>query len=288
MQIIIHLLIITCIFALLGASLNVALGYTGLINLGHVAFFGVGAYTSAILSMNGLPYLLSLLAAGAMAGIFGWLLALITNKLKGDYLALSTLGFTFIAYSLFLNWKSLTRGPLGIPGIKKPNLFGLEIASNEMYLVFAIIITGISIVLMHKLMHSRYGKLLEGVRDDAIGLEARGKNVFRLKYQSLIISSFFAGIAGSLYAHYVTFIDPSTFYINDIIIILTIVIVGGLASIRGSVVAAFIIILVPELLRLLNLPSSIVGPARQIIYSLILIIILLYKPRGLFGKVDLH
>src|SRR5690606_39228756 len=113
-------------------------------------------------------------------------------------------------------------------------------------------------------------------------------NTFRLKYQSMMISAYFAGIAGSLYAHYITYIDPSTFYLQDLILVMTIVIVGGLASLRGTLLAAFLIILIPEALRFVDMPSSIIGPGRQIIYALILIMILLYKPRGIDGKVELE
>jgi branched-chain amino acid transport system permease protein len=282
----IHIAVIIVIYIILAVSLNVAVGYTGLLNLGHIAFFGIGAYTSAILTKNDVSYVLALLASGVMASIFGWLLAKITSRLKGDYLALATLGFGFVVYAVMLNWSKLTRGPLGIAGIEKPNIFGLYLKGSGSYLIFASIIAAIIIFLIYRIVHSRYGKLLESVRDDAFGAQALGKNVFKLKIQSLVISAFFAGIAGSLYAHYISYIDPSTFFLTDIIIIFTIVIVGGLASLRGSILAAIIIIALPELLRFVDLPSSIIGPMRQMIYAIILILILMFKPRGLFGKID--
>lgn len=285
----IHLLILSSIFVILGVSLNIALGYTGLINLGHVAFFGVGAYASAIaLKTYDLPFLVAMGAAGVAAAFCGWFLMAITNKLKGDYLALATLGFAFISHSIFLNWKSVTRGPLGIPGISKPELFGFVARSNVSFLIVTALVTIFCVFVMYRIVSSRYGRLLEGVRDDAIGLAARGKNVGRLKLQSMMISAFFAGIAGSLYASYITFIDPSTFFISDIVVMLTIVLVGGIASIRGSVVAAFLIVMLPELLRFLDLPSTVIGPGRQIVYTGLILAILLFRPRGLFGKVDLH
>jgi len=285
---ILHIVIMICIFAILSVSLNVALGYTGLINLGHVAFFGIGGYTSAILVMNDVPFIIAMLLAGVLASIFGLLLALLTNKFKGDYLALGTLGFSFVAYAVFLNWKSVTRGSLGIPGIPKPEVFGLKIASVESYTVFATIVLMISTFILWRLVRSRYGRLLEAVRDDAIGLSVFGKNVFKLKSQAMMISAFFAGIAGSVFAHYISYIDPTTFYLGDIVIMLTIVIVGGLASIRGSILASILIIALPELLRFVDLPSSVIGAARQIMYSAVLILILMFRPRGLFGKVDLE
>ena len=285
---IIHLLILIGIFLILAISLNLSIGYTGLLNLAHIAFFGIGAYTSALLTLAGVPWLISFLLAGVMAGLCSFVLIFVTKKLKGDYLAITTLGFAFVTYSVFLNWSDLTRGPLGIPGIPKPRINGLAFLTNWSYLILVIFVCLIIYFLLNRLVLSRYGRLLEGVRDNEIGLSVLGKNIFRLKYQSMMIASFAAGLAGSLYAHYITYIDPSTFYLEDIILVITIVIVGGLASLKGTALATFIIILIPEALRFVALPSSILGPARRMIYALILIIILLYKPRGIDGKVDLE
>ncbi|MBS3099155.1 branched-chain amino acid ABC transporter permease [Candidatus Pacearchaeota archaeon] len=285
---VIHLLILIGIYVILSVSLNLALGYAGLLNLGHVALFGIGAYTSTLLTMNGVPFVISFLLAGLTASFFGFLLILATRKLQGDYYALATLGFAFVVYSLFLNLTDLTRGPLGIPGIPKPNLFGFVIGSNLQYLLFVAVLVLVSVYSIRTVVESPFGRLLEAMRDDELGLRVLGKNTKMLKYKSMMISAFFAGISGSLFAHYISFIDPSTFYINELILIITIVIVGGIASLKGSIVAPFVIILIPEALRFLSLPSSILGPARQIIYALVLLFILMYKPRGLYGKIDLE
>jgi branched-chain amino acid transport system permease protein len=281
----IHLLILIGIYSILAVSLNLALGYTGLLNLGHIAFFGIGAYTSALLTMKGVPFLLAFFLAGVVASFFGYILVLATKKLKGDYLALATLGFAFVAYSLFLNLE-ITRGPLGIPGIPKPSFFGFVISSNFQYFIFVLVVAVIAIYLIHKIVQSPFGRLLQATRDNELKLRTLGKDTGKLKYKAMVVSAFFAGLAGSLYAHYITYIDPSSFYLADIILILTIVIIGGLASIEGSILATFFILLIPEALRFLNLPSSIIGPMRQIIYAVILIGILMFKPRGLFGGVD--
>ncbi len=285
----IHLLILIGIYIILAVSLNLALGNTGLLNLGHVAFFGIGAYASAILTKTaGFPYIAAFIAAGLIAGIFGFALILATRKIKGDYLALATLGFSFVIYSLFLNWTSLTRGPLGIPGIQKPSFLGLAISSNFSYLIFVAIACIATVCIIRRIVKSPFGRLLEATRDDETGLRVLGKDTFKLKAKAMIVSAFFAGIAGSLFAHYITYIDPSSFYISEIILILTIVIVGGIASMRGSIAATFLIILIPEGLRFLEMPSSILGPARQIIYAAILLLIILHRPKGLFGKIDLE
>jgi len=283
----IHISIIVVIYIILALSLNLAVGFTGLLNFGDVAFFGIGAYTSALLTIAGLPFLASFIIAGLFSSVFGFILTKICNKLKGEYFAMATLGFSFFTFSVLINWGSVTRGPLGIPGILKPNIFGFYIQNNLSYLIFATIIAILVYLILKKITTSPYGKLLGAVRDDAIGIESMGKNVFKLKSQSMMISAFFTGIAGSLFAHYISYIDPSTFYLTDLIVIFTIAIVGGFGSLKGSVVAGIIIIALPELLRFINLPSSIIGTMRQMIYAIILLTILLYKPRGLFGKIDL-
>jgi branched-chain amino acid transport system permease protein len=157
-----------------------------------------------------------------------------------------------------------------------------------MYLFFAFSIAAFSTMIIWRIVKSPFGKLLEAVRDDEVGLAVLGKNTAMLKYKAMILSAFFAGIAGSVFAHYISFIDPATFDVTELILILTIVIAGGIASIKGSIVASIVIIIIPETLRFLALPSSVLGPMRHILYAIILLAILLYRPRGLFGRVDLH
>jgi len=274
-------------FTILIVSLNLALGYTGILNLGHVAFFAIGAYTSAILTGMGMPFLLAFACSAIVAGFFGFLLTALTARLKGDYVALATLGFSFVAISVITNWRSLTRGPYGIAGIQKPEIFGWEVVASSDYFVLTTCVAVISVYKIYRIVNSRYGTLLEAVRDDAIGLLALGKNIYKLKYQAMMISAAFAGIAGSLFAHYITYIHPTNFFLADIILMLSIVIVGGLASVRGSVVATALLILLTESIRFVDLPSSILGPSRLIIYALVLLVILMYRPRGLFGRIDL-
>lgn len=285
---IINILIFICIYIILAVSLNLVLGFTGLINLGHIAFFGIGAYTSALLVKSGLPFLAGFLLAGIFAGIIGFLLIFSTAKLKGDYFALATLGFAFVISSLLLNLQWLTRGPLGITGIPKPNLFGLVLSNNFLYLLFALIICILSVLLVHKIVSSPFGRLLHATRNDEIGLRVLGKNTLGIKYKTVAVSSFLAGIAGSLFAHYIRFIEPSSFLLQEIILILTIVIIGGIASIKGTIIGTIIIFLIPEALRFFSLPSSILGAARQMIYAVILLFILMFKPRGIFGEIDLE
>ena len=284
----IHLLILIGIYVILAISLQLAVGFTGLLNLGHIAFYCVGAYTSALLALAGFPFWFAFLSAGIMAMLFGFLLSIPTNKLKGDYLALATLGFSFVIYAVALNWTDLTRGPLGLPGIPKPSLAGFVFSNNFSFLILTLVVGLISYLVIKRIIASPFGKVLEAIRDDELATKVLGKNTFKIKTYALGISAFFAGIAGSLYAHYITFIDPSSFTILQLIPILAIVIIGGLASLEGTILASIVLVLLPEPLRFIGFPSSIVGPARQIIYALLLLLILIYRPKGFSGKVEIE
>lgn len=284
----IHLLILIGIYAILAIAMQLAVGFTGLLNLGHIAFYAVGAYVSALLALAGWPFWLCVILAGIGAMLFGFLLAIPTNKIKGDYLALATLGFSFVIYAVALNWTSLTRGPLGLPGIPKPSLFGFVFSDNLSFLILTLIIAAISYFIINRITKSPFGKVLEAIRDDELATRVMGKNTFKMKSYALGISAFFAGIAGSLYAHYITFIDPSSFTLMQLIPVVAIVIIGGLASLKGTIIATIILTLLPEPLRFIGFPSSIIGPARQILYALFLLLILIYKPRGFYGKFDLE
>ncbi|MBU0636451.1 branched-chain amino acid ABC transporter permease [Candidatus Micrarchaeota archaeon] len=283
----IHLLILIGIYIILAISLQLAMGFTGLLNLGHIAFYAVGAYTSALLALSGYPFWFAFIAAGIMAMIFGLILSIPTNKLKGDYLALATLGFSFVIYAIALNWTDLTRGPLGLPGIPRPEIGGFVFADNFSFLILTFAIVIVSYFIIKRIVESPFGKVLEATRDNELATRVLGKNTFKVKSFALGISAFFAGLAGSLYAHYITFIDPSSFTILQIIPLLAIVIIGGMASLRGTIIAAVILVLLPEPLRFIGFPSSLVGPARQFLYALILLLILIFRPKGFFGKIEL-
>jgi len=258
------------------------------LNFGHIAFYAIGAYTSALLLLVGWPWWLSLISAGLVAMVAGFLLSWPTNKLKGDYLALATLGFSFVIYAVALNWTGLTRGSLGLPGIPRPEIFGITFSSNASFLILTVIIVLISYVVMRRITISPFGRAMQAARDDELAARVLGKNTFKIKSISMAVSAFFAGLAGSLYASYITFIDPSSFTLLQLIPVLVIVIIGGLASLKGTIIATIILVLLPEPLRFIGFPSSIVGPMRQIIYALILLLILIYRPKGFYGKVELE
>lgn len=285
MNVLFHLLIMSGIYIILALSLNLLLGYAGLFSVGHGAFYGIGAYTAAILATKlGFPFWGEILAAACVAGFFGFLIGFPTLRLRGDYLALATFGFAVILYSVFNNWDALTRGPLGIRGIPRVAFLGLEFKDLWSYAILVGIFVFITIFCIRRFTRSAFGKVLEAIREDDIAALAIGKNIARFKVLAFIISAFFAGVAGVLYAHYVTFIDPASFVIQESFLIFSMVIFGGMGSIGGSVLGAAILVILPEALRYLGLPSAIAANMRQMIFGGLIVFIINWRPEGLLGK----
>ncbi len=285
MEYLLHILVITGIYIILSLSLNLIVGYTGLAALGHAAFSCVGAYVSALLALNyGLSPWLGLLIGAVAASLVGAIIAFPSLRLKGDYLALATFGFAVIVYSIAKNWVAVTRGPLGLPGIPTFSVFGFQLSAIWSYLILVAVLVLLTTFAIRRVVDSPFGRILRGIREDEIATAAMGKDINKHKVLVFMIGAFFAGIAGSLYAHYITFIDPSSFTIMESITILLMVVFGGMGSIRGSFVGAAILVILPELLRFLGLPSSIAAPLRQMIYGLLLILLMLKRPQGILGK----
>ena len=285
MEYILHILVICGIYSILALSLNLILGYTGLVNLGHAAFYATGAYISALLTLQvGLLPWIGLIAGGFGAAIIGIIVALPALRLKSDYLALATLGAGIIIYQVSKNWTSLTRGPMGLPGIPGFSIFGIAIDLTWSYLILVVVFVLITLFIINRLVTGAYGRVLKSIREDEVASSVLGKNVNKYKFQVFITGAFFAGLAGSLYAHYITFIDPSSFTIMESMTIILMVIFGGMGSIKGSVVGAVILVVIPEMLRFLGMPNSIAAPLRQMIYGLLLVILMMKRPQGLFGK----
>ena len=284
MEYLLHILVIAGIYIILTLSLNLIVGFTGLPALGHAAFSCIGAYTSSLLALNmGMSPWIGLLTGACVAALSGIVIGYPTVRLKGDYLALATFGLGVIVYSIAKNWVSLTRGPMGLPGIPGFSIFGFQLSGIWSYLLLVSIFVILTIFVIERIVNSPFGRILRSIREDEIASEALGKDTTKHKLLVFIIGAFFAGIAGSLYAHYITFIDPSSFTVMESITILLMVIFGGMGSISGSVVGAVILIVLPELLRFLGMPSSIAAPMRQMIYGLLLVVLMLKRPQGIMG-----
>jgi len=269
---------INCLmYSVLAISLNLITGFMGITSLGHAGFLGVGAYTAAILSTRyGIGFIGTFIAATLMAAVFGIFLGLPTLRIKGRYLAIVTLGFCEIMRIIELNWMSLTRGPMGISGIPRMSLFGFVFNKPIHKYYIGLILLIITVYIVKSIMASRIGRAISSIRDDEIAADAMGINVFKYKIMGFAISSGLAGLAGAFYAHYMGFIDPNAFTFDQSILILSMTIIGGMASIPGSIFGASFLSILPEALRG-------VADYRQIIYGLLLAATMVFKPSGLFG-----
>lgn len=284
MEYLLHILVICGIYIILSLSLNLIVGYTGLAALGHAAFFCVGAYFSSLLALKfGVSPWIGLVVGAIAASVIGIIIGFPSIRLKGDYLALATFGVGVIVYSVAKNWVSVTRGPMGLPGIPVFSIFGLELSEIWLYLLLVVVFVVVTIFIVQRIVNSPFGRILRSIREDEIAAEILGKNTVKYKLLVFVIGAFFAGIAGSLYAHYITFIDPSSFTVMESITILLMVIFGGMGSIRGSIIGAVILVVLPEILRFLGMPSFIAAPMRQMIYGFLLVFLMLKRPQGLTG-----
>jgi branched-chain amino acid transport system permease protein len=288
MEYLIHLAILFAIYAILGVSLNLIVGYAGLLSVTHAAFYGVGAYTTAIfLTKSGVGFFSSLILGIAIAVAVSFLIGVVLSKFKGDYYALGTFGFNAIIFAVFLNWQNLTRGSLGIPGISRPELFGINFANNFNFMVLALIFLVLMYFTSRFVVNSSFGRVLKAIREDEIAIAVFGYNTLYFKLVIFVISAAMAAVAGSLFASYISFIDPSSFQLTESMFILAIIILGGLANLRGSILGALFLILLPEILRFVGFPSDIEAQMRQVVYGIILILLMLYRPQGLMGEYKL-
>ncbi|MGD9324896.1 MAG: branched-chain amino acid ABC transporter permease [Desulfobacterales bacterium] len=276
----IQVMIFIGIYTILALSLNLLNGYVGLLSIGHAAFYGVGAYASAKLVMSlGLPFPLAMLGAGTVAGIIGYLIAKPTLRLSGIYMTLATLGFNMIFFMILQNWMSFTNGPLGIMDIPPPNIFGYEIETRVQYYYLILFLVLLTVVSMHRLMTCRFGRALVSIRENELAAEAMGVHTTRYKIQAFVLAAFYAGIAGSFYAHFVKYISPDSFYIYESFILLAMLAFGGQGNLIGPVVGAAVLIIIPEVFRFLQ-------EYRMLVYGGVLITMMLVRRQGLLGGRD--
>ncbi len=273
--------ILAMLYAVLTVSLNLVNGYAGLFSLGHAAFYGIGAYTSALLALRlHWPFLLAFVGAGLVAMVFGVLLSLPAVRLRGIYLAITTLAFAEIVRMMLINLQWLTRGPFGLPGIPAPSIFGIRIGSDAGIFVLALILLVLTIYLIEALMAHRPGQALMAIRDDEQAAAACGISVFRYKVLAFATAALFAGLAGSIYAHYTRFISPDSFTLNESFSVLAMLVLGGMGSTPGALLGAILLTAIPELARF-------AADYRMLIYGLTLTIAVLVRPQGILGKSSL-
>ena len=288
MEFFIHLFVLFSIFGILAVSLNLVVGYTGLLSLAHVAFFGIGSYTFAVLvTQYSVSFLLALMVSIIATIGASVLIGIVLSRFKEDYYAIASLGFTTIILAIFLNWQSVTRGPLGIPGIDRPEIFGFEFTSS---ILFALISGAFLLVILwisRFIVNSSFGRVLKAIREDEEAIQVFGYNTPYYKLVIFVIGAAMAAVAGSLFASYITFISPSSFAVSEMIFILAMIILGGLANVRGAVLGALVLVLLPEILRFIGFPDDVAAQLRQVVYGLLLVIFMLYRPQGLLGEYKL-
>jgi branched-chain amino acid transport system permease protein len=280
----------------LSLSLNLIMGYTGIAVLGMAAFMGTGAYTAAIVMTKlGFTFSPAMLLGVVVSFLTGMLIGMPTLRIKGNYLAMVTLGFGEIARIIELNWIKLTGGPFGIKKIPPPTIFGishifgypLSKPTSKYFIILLFLV--ISIILVQNLLNSRHGRALQAIKNDEIAAQAMGINVFHYKLMGFAIAAALAGFAGAFFASYINYIDSSTFSFSQSIQILSMTIMGGLGSIPGSIAGAAFFVILPEFLRWLGtFVGEWVVQWRLVLYGILLILVIMYKPAGLLGGFDLN
>lgn len=282
MEYFLHLFILVCIYIMLSQSLNLVAGFSGMISLAHAGFYGIGAYTAALLAVNyQASFLISLACAMILSGLLALLVSAIALRTVDDYFIICTLGIQVIVFSLMNNWVSLTKGPLGIPGIPSIQLLGIPIESKWAFILLALCFVVLIFFFLKKLTNSAFGYTLRALSEDEIFTQSLGKNVYLSKVIAFTFSAMLAAVPGVLYAHYISYIDPSSFTVDESIFILSIVIIGGMQNLWGSVIAAIFLVLLPEALRFVGMPNAIAANIRQIIYGGVLIFMMFRYSRGL-------
>lgn len=273
-----HVVIMIGIFSVLSLSLNVIIGYAGQFALGHAAFYGIGAYAAALLMINfEVPFWIALPAAAIIAGFFGFILGSPVIRLRGDYLGIVTLGFGEIVRLIFVNWVDVTRGPMGIPGIPAPSIFGYVFSGKLEFYYLILVLVVITYVVINRVVHSGVGLSLLTIREDETLAQSVGIQPNKYKLLAFTIGGFFAGAAGAFWASYISFVSPDAFRYMDSVNILAMVILGGSASLPGSILGAIILTVAPEILRY-------VSDYRMILLGLAIVLMMIFKPTGFWGE----
>jgi branched-chain amino acid transport system permease protein len=273
-----HVVIMAGIFAVLALSLNLLLGYTGQLSLGHAAFFGIGAYTSALLTLEPLhwPVWIGLAAGTLAAGGAGWAIGRLALKLRGAYFVLVTISFAGVVSLVSVNWMALTNGPLGLPGVPAPELAGFTLRAKSAYYYLVLAAVGLSYLVCHRLVHSRVGRAFVALRENEPLAESVGIESTRYLVVAAVASAAMAGVAGGLYAHYVRFVSPEVFLFTYTVTMVVMVVAGGKGTLAGPIVGALLFTALPEALREVTSWQW-----QMLAYGVILLLLVFFLPRGI-------
>lgn len=285
MNYLLYILVMLEIYTLLALSANQKVGMSGLLSFAQAVFYGMGAYATAIaITKFGFSYWLALPVAILTCVLVALLFSFIAGKVRELYFSLATLALQVIFFSIVFNWTSVTGGADGIRKISHPAIFGFEINTPGSFAVFGGFWVLLIILFYGWFLKTPISRMIQATRDDQIAVLSLGKNPNYYKRISIILSAIIAGIAGSLYATYTTYIDPTSFTLDESILILSIVLIGGAGRIIGPITGAVIYILLPKLLEFIQMPVDIAANIRMIIFGVLLVLIVRFKPKGIFGK----
>ena len=290
---------IFAIWAILAVSLNMVVGFTGLISVGHIGFFGIGAYAMAILTSNpayeqlrtesiptfGWPFFAALPVSVILAGLAAVLVGVVFNRFRDDIYVLVSFGFAIIAFNVFLNWRGLTRGAFGIHEIARPEIGGLKIDGELDFMLLCVVFLAAVALIAWLITTSSFGRVLTAIREDEQAIEVFGYRTAHYKLAVWVISAMMAGLAGGLFSSWTSFIDPFSFILLESILLVSIVILGGLATIWGSLLGAMAFALLEEGMRFLPfVPLEHIGQIRQVVLGILLVLLMLFRPQGLVGR----
>ncbi len=290
------------IWAILAVSLNLVVGFTGLLSVGHIGFFGIGAYSMAVLSSSpeyeqlrtealttfAWPFFAALPVSVLLSGVVALAVGVVFNRFRDDIYVLVSFGFAIIAFNVFLNARGLTRGAFGIHEIARPQIGSWTLNGELQFMLFVLAFLAVVMLIAWFIVTSSFGRVLTAIREDEDAIEVFGYQATHYKLAIWVISAMIAGLAGGLFASWTSFIDPFSFILLESILLVSIVILGGLATIWGSLLGAMAFVLLEEGMRFLPfLPPEYIGQARQVVLGILLVLLMLFRPQGLVGKYKL-
>ncbi|MDM0034340.1 branched-chain amino acid ABC transporter permease [Variovorax sp. J22P271] len=283
---VLNLATLVCINAVLAITLNFIMGYAGIFSLAHAVFFGVGAYAAANVALHvGPSLLLAVPAAMAAAAVLSLVLALPALRVRGEYFVAASLGLQVLGATVFAEWKGATGGLGGLIGIPPAQLFGRELGDPAAFLALSLACLLMVVGLTTLLLNSGFGRNLQAIRDSESAAHAFGKNVAAIKTLSVVISSALTGIAGALYAFYLGFINVESFMLDNSVLVMAMVIIGGTGTLLGPIVGALLLMLLPSLFSYMSfLPQAEIGAIQQIAYGLAMVVLMMLRPGGLVGS----
>lgn len=289
MEYILHIIIMLNIYVLLVLSVNLPIGMANLLTMCQAAFYGIGAYISAYFLMQfHLPFLIIAIVVMCITGLTSCIISFASVKLKGDYFILASLGFQMIVYTVLYNWIDVTNGPYGIVGIPTIELIGMWRIDVWGYFILTTLMSCAVIMVFRSIKESPYGRVLKAMRLDETSVKSLGRNTVMFKSWAFFLSAAFSGLGGLLYASYVNYIDPTSFTLDESIFIVSALFVGGVGNIKGPVLGAVFVVLLPEILRFVGIPDAIAANMRQIIYGMALVLVMYFRPQGLWGETVLR